>query len=92
MLCRDRASCAARTRLQWPSSSQKAVYIEKNIQSRFKFAQDHVIKPITFWEDVIFAGKSKFNIFGSDDMSYMWRKANTQLKNKNLKPTVRHGG
>ena len=64
----------------------------KNRQTRLKFATDHLHKDSTFWNSVIFADESKFNIFGSDGASYVWRKPNTELQTKNLKPTVKHGG
>ena len=34
----------------------------------------------------------KFNLFRSDGQSYIWRKPNEELKEKNLKATVKHGG
>lgn len=64
----------------------------KNIKSRLQFAKEHLSKDSDFWNTVIFADESKFNIFGSDGASYVWRKPNTELHNKNLKATVKHGG
>ncbi|GFV27729.1 transposable element Tc1 transposase [Trichonephila clavipes] len=45
-----------------------------------------------FWKKVIFSDESKFNIFGSDGRRTVWRKPNTALDPKNLRPTVKHGG
>lgn len=64
----------------------------KNLKSRLKFAKDHVNKDQSFWNTVIFADESKFNLFGSDGKSYVWRKPNTELQPKNLRGTVKHGG
>ncbi|GFV84985.1 transposable element Tc1 transposase [Trichonephila clavipes] len=41
---------------------------------------------------VIFSGESKFNIFGSDGRCTVWRKPNTALDPKKLRPTVKDGG
>lgn len=65
---------------------------KKNQAARLKFAKEHINKDSNFWEQVIFADESKFNIFGSDGQTYVWRKPNTELQNKNLKATVKHGG
>lgn len=71
---------------------KKPFISQKNQQCRLKFAKDHVTRPKSFWDEVIFADESKFNIFGSDGMGYVWRQPNTELQNKHLKPTVKHGG
>jgi len=71
---------------------KKPFISKKNIQSRLAFAREHINKDSTFWNTVIFSDESKFNIFGSDGMSYVWRKANTELNKENLKATVKHGG
>lgn len=71
---------------------KKPFISQKNTQSRFAFAKEHVRKGSEFWNTVIFADESKFNIFGSDGNSYVWRKTNTELKKENLKATVKHGG
>lgn len=41
---------------------------------------------------MLFTDESKFNIFGSDGMVRVWRKPNTELQNKYLRATVKHGG
>ncbi len=41
---------------------------------------------------MIFSDESKFNVFGPDGRTLVWRQANTQLQEKNLQPTVKHGG
>jgi hypothetical protein len=45
-----------------------------------------------FWNHVIFSDESKFNLFGSDGRKTVWRKPNTELLQKNVKVTVKHGG
>lgn len=63
-----------------------------NRRKRLQFAKEHVTKPITYWEDVIFADESKFNICGSDGRTMVWRKPNTELNSSNLQATVKHEG
>jgi hypothetical protein len=45
-----------------------------------------------FWQNVIFCDESKFNVFGSDGKKFVWRRPNTELHQKNLQATVKHGG
>ena len=45
-----------------------------------------------FWNNVLFAEKSKFNIFGSDGCTIVWRRRNEQLSFTNLVGRVQHGG
>ena len=40
---------------------------------------------------MILLDESKFNLFGSDGRVMVWRKPNTELWSKNIKPTVKHG-
>ncbi|GFW74347.1 transposable element Tc1 transposase [Trichonephila clavipes] len=64
----------------------------QNQKKRLEFAKTHQLKTDNFWKKVIFSGESKFNIFGSDGRRTVWRKPNTALDPKNLRPTVKHGG
>ncbi|XP_055614953.1 uncharacterized protein LOC129761263 [Toxorhynchites rutilus septentrionalis] len=64
----------------------------KNKKKRLEYAQKYVVKPEEFWKYLIFTDESKFNIFGSDGQVRVWRKPNTELESKNLRPTVKHGG
>lgn len=64
----------------------------RNRKIRVNFAKEHKNKDASWWDDVIFADESKFNLFGSDRRVMVWRKPNEELKGKNLKPTVKHGG
>lgn len=41
---------------------------------------------------VLFTDKSKFEIFGAKNRPKVWRKRNQALNEKNLLPTVKHGG
>ncbi|GFW64292.1 transposable element Tc1 transposase [Trichonephila clavipes] len=64
----------------------------QNQQKRLEFAKTHQLKTDNFWKKVIFSDESKFNVFGSYGRRTVWRKPNTALDPKNLRPTVKHGG
>ncbi|GFU86386.1 transposable element Tc1 transposase [Trichonephila clavipes] len=64
----------------------------QNQKKRLEFAKTHQLKTDNFWKEVIFSDESKFNVFGSGDRRTVWRKPNTDLDPKNLRPTVKHGG
>ncbi|GFU91602.1 transposable element Tc1 transposase [Trichonephila clavipes] len=64
----------------------------QNQKKCLEFTKTHQLKTDNFWKKVIFSDESKFNIFGSDRRRTVWRKPNTVLDPKNLRPTVKHGG
>ncbi|GFV45635.1 transposable element Tcb1 transposase [Trichonephila clavipes] len=71
---------------------KKPFIILQNQKKRLEFAKTHQLKTDNSWKKVIFSDESKFNIFGSDGRRTVWRKPNTALNPKNLRPTVKHGG
>ncbi|GFT65510.1 transposable element Tc1 transposase [Trichonephila clavipes] len=73
--------------------AKKKTFISlQNQKKRLEFTKTHQLKTDNFWKKVIFSDESKFNIFGSDGRRTVWRKPNTVLVSKNLRPTVIHGG
>ncbi|GFX87625.1 transposable element Tcb2 transposase [Trichonephila clavipes] len=62
----------------------------QNQKKRLEFAKTHQLKTSNFWKKVIFSDESKLNIFGNDGRRTVWRKLNTALDPKNLRPTVKH--
>ncbi|GFV80804.1 transposable element Tcb2 transposase [Trichonephila clavipes] len=64
----------------------------QNQKKRLEFTKTHQLKTDNFWKKVIFSDESKLNIFGSDGRRIVWRKPDTVLDPKNLRPTVKHGG
>ena len=49
-------------------------------------------RPIGIWNNIIWSDESKFNLFRSDGMVRIWRKAGEELKPECIVPTVKHGG
>ena len=71
---------------------KKSFISAKNLKKRLEYARKYVEEPEEFWNNVIFTDESKFNIFCSDGLVRVWRRPNTELDPKNLRPTVKHGG
>lgn len=71
---------------------RKPLIVPRNATKRVKFARDHISKPQTFWDSILWTDESKFNVFGSDGRRRVWRYPKEALNPKNLNPTVKHGG
>lgn len=72
--------------------ARRKPYISKvNKNKRLLFAKNYIKKDKSFWKNVIFTDESKFNLYRSDGRTYVWRKVNTALDEKNIMPTVKHG-
>lgn len=63
-----------------PQIGKKGFYLIKNIS----------IKVQNFGK-LLFTDESKFNIFGCNGCSKIWRKANEIMRLENLVPTINHG-
>lgn len=74
------------------AARKKPFISEVNRAKRLAFAKEHLNKPISFWESVLFTDESKFNIFGSDGRRYVWRKPNEEFAPGKVSLTVKHGG
>ncbi|GFX31428.1 transposable element Tcb2 transposase [Trichonephila clavipes] len=74
--------------LQYESHSLIAS-IEKK---RLSFAKEHISKPESFWNTVIFSDESKFNLYRSDGQYKVWRQVGKELDPKNTIKTVKYGG
>jgi transposase len=71
---------------------RKPLVSKVNMKKRLQFAREHVNKPQSFWNSILWSDESKFNIFGSDGRARCWRKKGEALKLKNLNASVKHGG
>ncbi len=69
---------------------QKPLINAMNRKHRLDFAKQYRDKLEHFWYDVIFAGESKYNVFGSDSRrEIVWRRPNDALKPINLLAIVK---
>lgn len=48
-------------------------------------------KTVDFWNEILFTDESKYSIYKCDRRGKVWRKANEELKPKNMTSTVKHG-
>ena len=71
---------------------RKPLLSKKNIAAHLKFAKEHIDDPQDFWNNVLWTDESKVELFGLNEKCYVWRKPNTAFEQKNLIPTVKHGG
>lgn len=71
---------------------KKLLISAKNRKLRLDFAKTHLDKDMDFWKRDLFTDESKYNIFGSDGRTKVWKKPKTALDLKNIIPTVKHGG
>jgi len=65
---------------------------DRNRKLRGNFSKEYAKEDQSWWDDVIFLDESKFNLFGSDSKTMVWRKPNTELRDQNLRQRVKHGG
>lgn len=64
----------------------------KNRLLRLKFAKEHLNKGQEFWKNVLWSHKTKINLWGSDGVERVWRKANEGNVVANTILTIKHGG
>ena len=64
----------------------------KNKKKKVEFAKKYINKPDTFWNNIIWSDKSKFEIFNAKKRKRMWRKPGEGLKDLCIQSTVTHGG
>ena len=59
--------------------------------SRLRYAKEHLDKPISFWNKILWTDETKIELFGHK-RRYAWRQKNTEFEEKHLLPTVKFGG
>ena len=72
------------------SARKKNFVSAKNRKLRLSFTKLMINKPKKYWNNVLFADESKFNIFGSGGRITVWRRKIEELHSKNLVGTVKH--
>lgn len=60
--------------------------------SRLRYAKEHLDKPISFWNKILWTDETKIELFGHNKRRYAWRQKNTEFEEKHLLPTVKFGG
>lgn len=65
---------------------------KKHVKARLEFAREFIDKDSTFWSSVLWSDETKIELFGSRDVSFVWRKKGEAFNPKNTVPTVKYGG
>ncbi|KAK3523864.1 hypothetical protein QTP70_010508 [Hemibagrus guttatus] len=60
--------------------------------ARLAFANVHLDKEEDFWSSVLWSDETKIELFGHNDVAFIWRKKGEAFNPKNTIPTVKHGG
>lgn len=71
---------------------KKPFISKKNKRLRLEYANKHQNESISFWNNVLFSDESKFEIFGKKNRSKFGEAKNEVFAERNLIPTVKHGG
>lgn len=71
---------------------KKPLLTKKHKEARLRFAQEHVDKPDGFWANILWTDETKIELYGHMRSRYIWRTPKTAFQEKNLVPTVKHGG
>ena len=72
--------------------AKKPLVSPKNLRARLEFAKRYATWTVDDWRKVVWSDESKFNLFGSDGISYVRRPVNQRYNPKYQIPTVKHGG
>ncbi len=57
-----------------------------------KVCEEHLEKPVDYWETIVWSDESKIELFGSHSTHHVWRRNGTAHHPKNTIPTVKFGG
>ena len=63
-----------------------------HLKARLEFAKCHIDKNTAFWKHVLWSDETKFELFGHNSVSSVYRKSGEAFLPKNAIPTVKLGG
>ncbi|KAK3550549.1 hypothetical protein QTP70_000006 [Hemibagrus guttatus] len=64
----------------------------RHTKARLAFANAHLDKEEDFWSSVLWSDETKIELFGHNDVAFIWHKKGEAFNPKNTIPTVKHGG
>ncbi|KAK3521296.1 hypothetical protein QTP70_003144 [Hemibagrus guttatus] len=64
----------------------------RHTKARLAFANAHLDKEEDFWSSVLWTDETKIELFGHNDVAFIWHKKGEAFNPKNTIPTVKHGG
>ena len=65
---------------------------QKHCKMRLQFAMTNLDQSATFWKNVPWTDEMKIELFGHTSQCYVWCRKNEAFADKNIIPTVKHGG
>ena len=65
---------------------------EIHVKKRRNFAEEHLSKPSSFWDKILWSDETKIELFGRNCVSRVWRQKKSAFYPKNTVPTVKFGG
>lgn len=71
---------------------KKPYLSKKHRRARLAFALKYQEWTVEDWKHVIWSDETKINRFGSDGKQYVWKKKGQPLLEREVAPTVKHGG
>lgn len=75
---------------------EKILFVEefraKLNKGSFRICKKKIDEPKAFWDHFLWNNYWKVEYFGRHGSSYIWLKAMAAYNNKNIMPTVKHGG
>ena len=71
---------------------KKPYLSKKHRRARLAFALKYQEWTVEDWKHVIWSDETKINRFGSDGKQYVWKKKGQPLLEKEVAPTLKHGG
>lgn len=92
-VCKNTVRSVLRKRGFFSRSPRKTPLLKTtHVKNRLKFAKDHLNKPSSFWERILWSDETKIELFGRNGVSRVWRQKNSAYDPKNTIPTVKFGG
>lgn len=64
--------------------------MNENREKQVNFIKELISKNDSWWKDVVFINKSKFNLYNSDGRTLVWQKLIKKFYFKNTRGTVKH--
>ena len=73
--------------------ARKIPYVNRTTHlKRLGYAKEILRKQLDFWDTIVWSSESKFNLFGSDGRTMVWRSRDEEFDPKCTVPTAKHGG
>ena len=64
-----------RANLRGRRPHRKPLLKPRHKTARLEYARNYIEKPLSFWDTVLWSDETKINLFGSDELQHVWRRA-----------------